>query len=131
MLNVGPISSYSNRVLIGLLQGRATGTIYADDGHSFQYRKGKYVLSELTYKDNTLSARNVRLDGTGKLADADVDALGARVERIVVIGLERNPRVTVDGRELEVLAEDVSGGKKFVVKDPKVWIGREWEVKFT
>lgn len=68
----------------------------------------------------------------GKLSDADLDNLGARVERIVMVGLRSVPkRVAVEGRELEVTGEKVDGGVyKVTVKDPKVWIGREWEVAF-
>ena len=35
----------------------ATGTLYTDDGQSFQYRDGQHVYRRLQYGDNTLRSR--------------------------------------------------------------------------
>ncbi|TPX67212.1 hypothetical protein SpCBS45565_g03933 [Spizellomyces sp. 'palustris'] len=111
-------------------KGEATGTIYADDGRSFRFREGKYVLSDLAYSSGTLSARGVRLGNDGKLSDADVDALGARVERLIITGLSGLPKkVEMDGRQLGFTGEKVDGDVyKIVVKDPKAWVGRDWKI---
>jgi alpha 1,3-glucosidase len=40
-----------------LFQGSASGTLYIDDGQSFDYRKNKYLYLSLEFKGNKLSSR--------------------------------------------------------------------------
>jgi hypothetical protein len=40
-----------------LFQGSASGTLYIDDGQSFDYRKNKYLYLSLEFKGKRLSSR--------------------------------------------------------------------------
>jgi hypothetical protein len=40
-----------------LFQGSASGTLYIDDGQSFDYRKQKYLYLSLEFNENKLSSR--------------------------------------------------------------------------
>lgn len=39
------------------LQGKASGDMYADDYHTFQYQKGKYLHRQFTFSNNKLTNR--------------------------------------------------------------------------
>lgn len=39
------------------LQNEAKGKLYVDDGHSFDYKKGSFLLREFTFSNNKLTAR--------------------------------------------------------------------------
>lgn len=41
------------------LQFTAEGTLYIDDGESFDYRTGKYIYAKITFKDKILTYRFV------------------------------------------------------------------------
>jgi hypothetical protein len=54
------VVSVVNRLLMlmcFLFQGSASGTLYIDDGQSFDYRKNKYLYLSLEFKGNKLSSR--------------------------------------------------------------------------
>ncbi|KAI9090946.1 glycosyl hydrolases family 31-domain-containing protein [Phlyctochytrium arcticum] len=105
-------------------QGEAKGHIYIDDGHTFNYTSGTYIHSTFSFSNNILSATP-----TNTLSDKDIEAIGSRVERIILVGAKSEPKsVVVDGRTLEVEGLKVEGGYRVVIKDPGVWVGRSWEV---
>ena len=39
------------------MQGEAAGSLYIDDGESFDYRQGKYLEIKFTFKKNVLKAK--------------------------------------------------------------------------
>ncbi|KAJ3286070.1 hypothetical protein HK104_009189 [Borealophlyctis nickersoniae] len=117
--------------------GSATGKLYTDDGKSFEHQKGAYILTNLTFADNRLTAEPVRLSNIAKgkaLSSAQIEELGSRVERVMVVGLQTAPKSVkvAGGSELTFWSEKTAGGGyKITVKDPKVWIGKSWEIVFS
>eukprot|EP01095_Lingulamoeba_sp_RSL-Kostka_P001495 TRINITY_DN12075_c0_g1_i1.p1 TRINITY_DN12075_c0_g1~~TRINITY_DN12075_c0_g1_i1.p1 ORF type:complete len:916 (+),score=328.64 TRINITY_DN12075_c0_g1_i1:28-2775(+) len=61
----------------------AEGSLYIDDGFSFDYQQNKYSYQSFTYKSRTFSSRNIA-------NGYDCSLIG--VERIVIIGLLQNPQ---------------------------------------
>ncbi|XP_037807600.1 neutral alpha-glucosidase AB [Lucilia sericata] len=101
--------------------GKAEGTLYLDDEKSFDYRQGKYVYV------------NYKFDGS-KLTNHFVQAPNydskSWIERIVIAGLERQPKsatINVDGatQELEVLPYE----KGYAIRKPAVAIHKDFEIK--
>ena len=41
------------------LQGQADGELFMDDGHTFDFRNGKYNYKKLTFENNKLSSKYV------------------------------------------------------------------------
>jgi alpha 1,3-glucosidase len=60
-----------------LLQKSASGTLYVDDGESYNYRNKKYLYLHFEFKDNTL---------TSSLIDKTDFPTDAWIERVVILG---------------------------------------------
>jgi mannosyl-oligosaccharide alpha-1,3-glucosidase len=67
-------------------RGMASGELFMDDGSSYNYLNGAYVLRRFTYSDSTLTASSASGSGSGFAGE---DAV---VERILILGhLGPNP----------------------------------------
>ena len=132
---------------------RATGKLYLDDGDTYGYEAGDYIWKRFEWHtaannrhslyavDEASSSTQVsttvrpRKDGSFVKAIADV-----RVERIVVLGLDKAPKtVKVGAQSLDFTwsggvsaSGSLLGGtaSKLVVKDPKVLISQDWDIHF-
>ncbi|KIY46198.1 glycoside hydrolase family 31 protein [Fistulina hepatica ATCC 64428] len=138
-------------------QGHANGTLYLDDGDSYDYHEGGFIWREFAAKrvktTITLSNNDHGARKPGE-AVAGVDfqtyspgnefaqsAANVRVEKVVVLGLTGKPvSVTLGGVELAWeytpgygWLERQDGGKASVltIKDPKVPIAKYWEIVIT
>jgi len=40
-----------------VIQGAATGSLYVDDYHTFNYRKGEYIIRSFTFEHNELTSQ--------------------------------------------------------------------------
>ena len=61
--------------------GKAKGTLYIDDGHSYQFEKGMFGLMKFVYEEEKLKVS--RVDGKGEIGRE------ARIEKLLCLGLER------------------------------------------
>ncbi|TPX59150.1 hypothetical protein PhCBS80983_g02653 [Powellomyces hirtus] len=109
-------------------EGKASGHLYADDGHSYDFCNGAYILSEFTYADGTLTARAINKPDL----DSDaIKALGSRIERVVIVGLKvPAERALLDGKH-ERMVESKKTGPLYTstVRDPAAYLGESWELK--
>lgn len=123
--------------VIALSKGdqHSTGTLYLDDGETFNFEKGDYVLRQFDYQNGVLKSSNIHPKARGKESKgkAAKDFARLRIERLIVLGLAKAPeRVTADGKELDFKFTKGSSGHAnvLVVKDPAVRIVKgDWEVK--
>jgi alpha 1,3-glucosidase len=138
---------------------RATGKLYLDDGDTYDYENGDSIWRNfewhttsngkshsLSSKDETSShlspntsqlSTKVKEVGKGAFVDAISDV---RVEKIVVLGLEKSPKAVKVGSESLAFtwssgvsaSGSIMGGKasELVVKDPKVLLVQDWEIVF-
>ncbi|KAI9697516.1 MAG: hypothetical protein M1820_007782 [Bogoriella megaspora] len=136
-------------VLVLGSSGSANGTLYLDDGESFDYEDGAFIHRLFSFSSSTgslVSTSASEAPNTGKKAKAYENSMqGVRVERIIVVGAPDSWR----GKEEVDVAEEGEGKSRAerkadfvfyeardgkanwaVVRDPKVDIGKGWRVDF-
>lgn len=129
-------------------QNTAEGTLYIDDGESFDYKSGKYIYAKITFKDNVLSYRFVffkylfcqisdilnQFFYISSFIDQNASyPTKAWLERVVIAGIKTPPKKA----ELKNLSTDKSnalhltyhtGNDVLVVRKPEVGMGSEWKI---
>lgn len=121
--------------------GESEGTLYVDDGETFDYERGGYIHRQFRFHDGVLTSEDLGTKGP-KTAEYLKTMAGVTVERVVVIDppseWKQKTSVTVveDGAKTGSTASlecyEQQGGKASyaVVKSPKVGIGRTWRIEF-
>ncbi|XP_071162739.1 neutral alpha-glucosidase AB-like isoform X2 [Mytilus edulis] len=64
-------------------QGKASGDMYADDYHTFQYQNGKYLHRQFTFSNNKLTNSNADKNGVFETKEW--------IERILILGVLKKP----------------------------------------
>lgn len=128
--------------------GDAQGTLYLDDGESFDFRDGAYIHRRFTYQSatGTLMSEDLAVDAGKKTKDYLKRMEKVRVEKVVIVNA---PSAWKDRSEVEI-SEEQAGGKSAgarkvpldfygpvegkaayaVVRDPGMPIGSGWKVAF-
>lgn len=99
----------------------AAGTLYTDDGASFDYRDGSHVYRRLQFEKNTL--KSSAISGSGETA--------SWVERVVVLGLAKVPTavsVSSAGREESLDFKYDKDLQKLVIRKPAVNAADDWSI---
>ncbi|KAJ6110388.1 hypothetical protein N7486_002623 [Penicillium sp. IBT 16267x] len=121
--------------------GEADGTLYVDDGETFDYERGSYIHRRFQFRDSTLSSEDLGIKGP-KTAEYLKTMAGVTVERVIVVDppkeWKEKSTVTIieDGAKAASTASleyfDQQGGKApyAVVKSPNVGIGKAWRIEF-
>ncbi|KAK6820130.1 hypothetical protein RU639_007401 [Aspergillus parasiticus] len=121
--------------------GEADGTLYVDDGETFDYERGAYIHRRFHFHDSTLSSEDIGTKGP-KTAEYLKAMASVRVERVVVIDppkeWQEKSTVTVieDGAKtastaaMEYHAQPDGKAPYAVVKNPTVSIGKTWRIEF-
>jgi len=104
-------------------RGEAVGSLYVDDGFSFDYQQGGFGLCEFSFSKG-------KLDGVYKSAKYSTPTT---IERIVVLGAQSVPTkalLHIDGstRELQVLSIRQGSSNAFIVRKPDVRIDQNWSI---
>merc|ERR1712037_338561 len=104
------------------------GRVYIDDGHSHDYQRGEYLYEELAFDGSVLRAAPApTLPGAvASTGLAKWPKRNLRVERVVLLGLPRQPRSAQLAHEqgggpdlLQLTSEQVGGGTwRATVKKP-------------
>jgi len=105
-------------------KGKASGSLFMDDGESFDYLGGSYIHQQFDYSDGVLTNKALH-DGTFSIAPE------LTVERIVVRGLPSRPtKVTSEQggsvQELGFVFED--GTNQLTIRKPAVHVTKPWSV---
>lgn len=108
--------------------GKAQGTLYIDDEHTFDYRQGKFLYLALSYEGGILTSKKVDPGGTYET--------GSWLERVVVIGLQKRPsKVTIQSaslgtRDLESIFESGTGthASHLTIRKPGVSMREEFVI---
>ncbi|PLN80111.1 glycosyl hydrolases family 31-domain-containing protein [Aspergillus taichungensis] len=121
--------------------GEAEGTLYVDDGETYDYQRGGYIHRRFHFHDATLSSEDIGTKGP-KTAEYLKAMSAVRVEKVVIIDPPTQWRektsVTVveEGAKSASTAtveyHDQASGKApyVVVKNPGVSIGKTWRMEF-
>ncbi|KAF7720199.1 Mannosyl-oligosaccharide alpha-1,3-glucosidase [Penicillium ucsense] len=119
----------------------AEGTLYVDDGETFDYERGGYIHRRFRYQDSVLSSEDIATKGANT-AEYLKTMSGVSVERLIVIdpptSWKSKTSVTVmeDGAKTATVApleyHEQSDGKASyaVVKSPNVGISKTWRIDF-
>lgn len=117
--------------------GKADGTIYIDDGETFDYESGAYIHRRFSFQDSTLSSEDVGTKGP-KTAKFLKSMEGVRIEKVVIVDppkeWQEKSSVTVieNGAKaastspLEYFAQERGKAPFAILKDPNVGIGNTW-----
>ncbi|KLJ12136.1 alpha 1,3-glucosidase [Blastomyces silverae] len=122
--------------------GQAEGTLYVDDGETFDYQSGAYIHRRFTFSESSLSSTDIGTKGT-KTGQYLKTMAGVRVEKIIIVDApdawESKSTVLVleegsqTGSQASLQWHAKQGGKAAyaVVKDPGVSIGNLWKIDFS
>ncbi|OHT11770.1 Neutral alpha-glucosidase AB [Tritrichomonas foetus] len=90
-------------------KGEASGSLYFDDGVSYNYRQGKYLYRKIVYKKNTLSffkAKNVGNEDENENSDEiPEEARNLTITSIVFYGLKGLPALIDDDTVVSCVAD--------------------------
>jgi len=129
--------------------GYAEGSLYIDDGETFDYQSGSFIRRQFIFDAGTRTLKSVEKDSNGVSTSqtyADIMS-GVRVERVIIVGdvvgrwgdvksvkvTETQPDGSIDSLgDTTAQFYPATQGKAahMVIKDPKVAISRSWELKF-
>ncbi|CAG8540535.1 11107_t:CDS:10, partial [Funneliformis mosseae] len=129
-------------------KGEATGSLYLDDGETYEYQKGHFIHRKFNFTSRKLLSTSF-IDG--QIIDKENNYIKSnqdlRVERIIIVGIDRAPKkiigyyndLTDDKKELEFS----SGGTNYIginieeiskdvviIRDPKLFISKDWTIEF-
>ncbi|KAG0377053.1 hypothetical protein BGX24_006795 [Mortierella sp. AD032] len=115
--------------------GEASGRLYLDDGESFNYEKGDYILREFKVSKGVLSSRKAETTAAAPSSESSFaeKAGGLRIERLVILGLTVPlKKVTVGDRDVQVTCSQAPVGGSYVctVKEPQVTVGMDFDLSF-
>ncbi|XKL63534.1 hypothetical protein PGB90_005898 [Kerria lacca] len=104
------------------INGTASGQLYLDDGESFEYRNGKYLLLHFTFLNNQLMSKIVD-DGRFKTK--------AWIEKIIIIGIPnmfRTGIINSDRGQEELEAKYNTDEYSLTIRKPGVSVAVEWSI---
>ena len=102
-------------------QGSASGSLYIDDGKSYDYRDGKFTYVKFDYRDGKLTAK----------AENPAYQTAAWVEAVKVLGVDKSPSAVTlgDGSSSSLGFKHDPETKVLTVRKPGVNLGqRSWSV---
>ena len=121
-------------------KGYANGTLYIDDGESYDFVDGAHIYRSFEFKDNKLTSDNLSTSGR-KTKEYLKSMSKVRIERVIVVTApsewESRKEVSVlqDGKKTKTqLFWHKGDGKKAswaVVGNPGVFVGSSWSIDFS
>lgn len=124
--------------------GNAEGTLYLDDGETFDYLSGAYIHRKFTYSPATSSLVSEDIAILGKKSKDYLKTMAnVRVEKVLVIGApgswEGKTQVLVveegakEGRRAGLSFHRAEGGRAAwaLVRNPATAIGNGWKIDFS
>lgn len=112
-------------------EGEASGRLYLDDGETFEYTRGDYILREFKVQGWVLTSRSLNRQEPEAEWSFIRRFSSLKVERIVFQGLSRPvSHVVIDGRSTAAESRhDIAGGQYVVtVSKAHLSIGQDWSV---
>ncbi|KAK2814169.1 hypothetical protein FQN50_000573 [Emmonsiellopsis sp. PD_5] len=121
--------------------GQAEGTLYVDDGETYDYEKGAFIHRRFSFAESALSTQDIGAKGT-KTGEYLATMVGVRVEKIIVVGApsqwkdKSSVLVMEEGSfsatqaSLQWHAQRDGKAAYAVVKNPGVSIGALWKIDF-
>jgi mannosyl-oligosaccharide alpha-1,3-glucosidase len=131
---------YTLIVVVGR-DGRAAGSLYVDDGETFDFQKGAIIHRRFVFDGSRLRSEDVTVKGAKTAGYLDTMA-NVRVERVIIVNAPKSwqgisqAQVTEGGSKPGSTAVSMSwhaeaNGKAAwaVLRNPRVGIGKDWEIQ--
>ena len=122
--------------------GGAEGTLYVDDGESFEYQDGGFIHRKFVFDGPSQKLVSTNLGTSGKKTKDYLKSMAkVRVEKVVLVGAptswqSKTQVLASEGaktsRKVALSWHAAQGGKAAwaVVRDPGLAIGSDWEIDF-
>lgn len=122
--------------------GKADGSLYVDDGETFDYQKGAFIHRRFGFDESSLRSEDLATKGP-KTAEYLKKMAKVRVERVIIVNApkswqEKSSVLVVEegsksGSRASLVCHAEADGKAAwaVVRDPGVAIGRDWRIDFS
>lgn len=127
--------------------GNAQGTLYLDDGETFDYRQGAYIHRRFSFdgKRSALTSTNLGERATARTDSYLKTMAKVRVEKVIIVGapsawktktevivMEEGAKESARRKQVAMEYFEGENGKAnwAIVRDPKVGIGRGWKIEF-
>lgn len=129
-------------VIVMGITGVAEGSLYMDDGETFDYQSGAYIHRKFIFDSSTSALTSHDLSTKGTLsASYRKDMSKVRIEKIVVVGAPGNwaamkhVRIEQESQSpdrAEFIFHNAVNGRAAwaVVRDPKVAVSKDWSIVF-
>jgi mannosyl-oligosaccharide alpha-1,3-glucosidase len=124
--------------------GNAEGTLYVDDGESFDYQQGAYIHRSFSFDASTQAMTSADIGTSGKKTKEYLKTMAkVRIEKIIVVAApsawaEKQDVLVVEPREREgrrvplTWYQGQSGKAAWaVVRDPGLSVGSDWTIDFS
>ncbi|OLY85633.1 putative glucan 1,3-alpha-glucosidase [Smittium mucronatum] len=120
------------------IKGGAKGSLYLDDGETYNYKKGGYIYRKFTFKNATLTSQEAErpVGSDNILYEAYRDSVKhIRIERVFVVGMMNSFSKAVithngEDREVEVTCTKKRKGR-CTVRDPGVSVVDDWSIRLS
>lgn len=101
--------------------GQASGELYVDDGVSYNYQNGEYLVRKFDFNKNVLKSQGIYSKKSfGK----------TRVEKVILVGSGlKSTTATVTQGSNTWTVDVLEQGESLVVRDPRVVIGSDFSIK--
>jgi alpha 1,3-glucosidase len=126
--------------------GNAEGTLYVDDGETFDFQAGAFIHRKFVFDAETASLSSINIGTPGAKTAAYAKTMAkVRIEKVVVVGAPAKWAALKEVKVSEESGKESKGGKKAeltyhpknglkaawaVVRDPKVAVGKGWKIEF-
>eukprot|EP01123_Difflugia_compressa_P011360 TRINITY_DN4504_c0_g1_i2.p1 TRINITY_DN4504_c0_g1~~TRINITY_DN4504_c0_g1_i2.p1 ORF type:complete len:736 (+),score=138.13 TRINITY_DN4504_c0_g1_i2:834-3041(+) len=108
----------------------ASGELYVDDGDSYDFKLGKYIYRQFSYREES----SVGVLSSSSLSSSSSSLFPNKIEKLILVGAQRQPSsvVVVDSQGTSTLLFQYDTAKRVVVvKNPGINIdSTKWEIKF-
>ena len=125
----------------------AEGTLYVDDGETFDFEQGAYIHRRFQFDKATKALTSINIGDTGaKTAAWHKTMSKVRVEKVIIVGApsewkgktevvvsEEGAKESARKKKVEFTFHPAQGKKAAwaVVRDPKVAVGKGWKIDFS
>ncbi|XP_077995538.1 neutral alpha-glucosidase AB-like isoform X2 [Glandiceps talaboti] len=103
--------------------GKAKGDLYIDDGHSFEYKNGKYLFLEFEFSDHKLISRPIGYN--------QQFTTKSWLEKVVILGMRHQPvnaNLQYDGATENLAVSRNPTTQTVTVRKPGVNMAKEWTI---
>ncbi|GBP26287.1 Neutral alpha-glucosidase AB [Eumeta japonica] len=106
-------------------QNTAQGSLYIDDGETYEYKQNKYIYAKVSYESSSLTYKIVN--------DQASYPTRSWVERVVIAGIKTAPKSAkmVQGDKQTALQMTLhKGNDVLVIRKPAASMGQSWQINF-